>query len=109
MGIVKPSKVSFVDEKIKKAWESLDKTDELYKHLERAKKDIENNAFCGRAVIKKLIPKIYKKYDNLWIYDLPSSWRLLYTITTPNRIEIISVILDWMDHDEYAKLFRFRR
>ena len=30
MGIIKPSKVSFVDEKIKRAWESLDEEDELY-------------------------------------------------------------------------------
>jgi hypothetical protein len=107
MGIVKPSKVSFADEKIKKAWESLDKNDEIYKQLEKAKRNIEENAFCGRAVIKKLIPKIYKQYDNLWIYDLPSGWRLLYTITTPNKIQIISVILKWIDHKEYVKLFKF--
>jgi len=107
MGIIRPSKVSFADEKIKRAWESLEEEDELYNQLENAKKNIEKNAFCGRAVIKKLIPKIYKKYGNLWIYDLPSGWRLLYTITTPNKIEIISVVLDWMNHKDYGRLFKF--
>jgi len=50
MGIIRPSKVSFADEKIKRAWESLDEEDELYNQLENAKKNIEKNAFCGRVI-----------------------------------------------------------
>ncbi len=114
MGIRKPSaSVVFADEKTKQAWKEILETDkELAKQLLKAKEDIKENAFCGRSVIKKLIPKPYiKKYkiDNLWIYDLPSAWRLLYTITTPNKIEIISVVLDWMDHKEYNNLFKFNK
>ena len=112
MGIIKPSKkIIFADEKIKGAWEEVEKTDqELSKQLMKAKEDILENAFCGRSVLKKLIPRVYiKKYeiDNLWIYDLPSGWRLLYTITTPNKIEIISVVLNWMNHKDYERLFKF--
>lgn len=114
MGIIKPStKIIFADEKIKRAWESVSKTDkDLAKQLFKAKEDIKENAFYGRAVLKKLIPKTYiKKYgiDNLWIYDLPSGWRLLYTIITPNKIEIISVVLNWMSHKEYTRLFKFSK
>ena len=114
MGIIKPStSISFAEEKIKTAWEEVLKTDEnLAKQLLKAKQDIKENAFCGRSVIKKLIPKIYfKKYgiNNLWIYDLPSGWRLLYTLATPNKIEIISVVLNWMNHKDYEKLFNFQR
>ncbi|GAI09304.1 unnamed protein product, partial [marine sediment metagenome] len=47
--------------------------------------------------------------NNLFIYDLPSGWRLLYTLTTPNKIEIISVVLAWMNHKEYNKLFKFNK
>jgi len=64
---------------------------------------------AGRNVIKKLIPKkLIKKYgiDNLRIYNLPIAWRMLYTITS-NEIEIISVILDWMNHKDYERLFKF--
>ena len=112
MGIVKPSKeIIFAETKIKEAWKRVIETDEdLSKQLTRAKDNIKENAFCGRSVIKKLIPKIYtRKYkiNNLWIYDLPSGWRLLYTITAPNKIEIISVVLDWMNHKDYEKLFNF--
>lgn len=112
MAIKKPSKkIIFADEKIKRAWETAVKTNEdLSKQLLKAKNDIMENAFYGRAVVKKLIPKVYiKKYgiNNLWIYDLPSGWRLLYSIITPNKIEIISVVLDWMNHKEYNRLFKF--
>ena len=112
MGIIKPSnEIVFADSRVKEAWKHALETDkELAKHLERAKKDILENAFCGRSVQKKLIPREYlKKYriNNLWIYDLPSAWRLLYSITTPSKIEIISVVLDWMNHKEYVRRFKF--
>jgi len=114
MGIRKPSKsISFADEKIKLAWKNvLEFNPELAKQLNRARQDILDNAFCGRMVKKELIPKVYiKKYeiDNLFIYDLPSGWRLLYALTTPNKIEIISVVLAWMNHKEYNKLFKFNK
>jgi len=110
MGIVKKSSgIDFADLSIKKAFEELTETNkELHKHLIRAFNDILENAFCGRAVKKRLIPKGYlKKYDNLWIYNLPDAWRLLYSIKSPNKIEIISVVLDWMNHKDYERLFRF--
>ena len=34
-------------------------------------------------------------------------WRLIYTITTPNKIEILSVILEWFDHPEYERKFHY--
>ena len=40
-------------------------------------------------------------------YDLPDGWRLVYTITTPNKVEIISVILEWFNHPEYEKRFHY--
>ncbi len=43
-----------------------------------------------------MIPKEYiKKYkiDNLWKYNLPNAWRLLYTIKG-NEVMIVSVILE---------------
>jgi len=46
-----------------------------------------------------------KKYgiNNLRVYDLPLAYRLMYTIT-PNEVEIISVILNWMNHKDYDKI-----
>lgn len=109
MGISKQSKqVSFADLKLKKAWEKVEiENKDLFKQLLRAKKDLEENAFCGIQIPKKLTPNKYQYVENLWKYNLPNAWRLLYTITTPDKIEIISVILDWIDHKKYERLFKF--
>lgn len=110
MRIIKPSKVFFADENIKKDFDKLDESDEIKKWINRAKKDIQKNAFCGIPIPKRLIPKTYiQKYSvtNLWKYDLPDGWRLVYSITTPNKIEIISIILEWFNHPDYEKRFGY--
>ena len=47
------------------------------------------------------------KVTNLWKYDLPDGWRVIYTTTTPNKVEIISVILEWFNHKEYDRRFSY--
>ena len=104
------SKVIFADEELKKTFENLKSEDErLYKEIEEALKTIKQNAFFGRNVKRKLIPKgLIQKYgiDNLWIYNLRKDWRLLYTITN-NEVEVLAIILDWMNHKDYERLFKF--
>lgn len=105
--------VHFGDEKLKEAYETLktSKVEEqlLYKWISRAIDDLSNNAFCGIQIPKRLIPKIYiEKYniDNLWKYDLPKGWRLIYSVTNEG-VCILSIILEWMDHKEYEKRFNY--
>ena len=104
-----PSKVRFSDEKIQRAFEKLKEGTgdemELYSWLIRAFEDIEKNAFCGIQVPKRLIPKEYN-VTNLWKYDLPSAWRLLYSIEN-QRIYVVSIVLEWMTHKEYERKFRY--
>jgi len=62
------------------------------------------------ALNKKLIPRRYiTKYgiNNLYKYDLPNAWRLLYSLGKEG-IEIIAVILEWCPHKEYEKLFHYK-
>lgn len=103
-------RVVFADEKVKKTFEKLKQRDKmLYKWLNRAFDDIAENAYCGIAVPKKLIPKKYiQKYNisNLWKYDLPKGWRLLYSVGK-NDIRIISIILEWLDHKNYERRFKY--
>ena len=108
-----PSKIQFADEKVKKAFFELEnaKGDEkqLYEFLERAFNDIEENAFCGIQIPKKQIPKDYvKKYGikNLWKYNLPNAWRLIYSIES-NQILVLSIVLEWMDHKNYERKFNY--
>ena len=102
-------KVIFADKELEDVFNKLDNADTIKKALIRAIENIRQDPRAGRNVIKKLIPKkLIRKYgvDNLRIYNLPSAWRMLYTITA-SEIEIISVILDWMNHKDYEKLFKF--
>lgn len=106
-----PSKIKFSEEKVKKAFVELFTSGEkkLYAQLIRAFKDIEENAFCGIQIPKKLIPQEYKnKYNthNLWKYNLPNAWRLLYSIEN-QEIVVVSIILEWMDHKTYEKKFNY--
>ena len=103
-------KVVFVDNSLEDAFNSLTEKDPTKKALTKAIRDIKENCYCGRNVKKKLIPKkLIEKYgiNNLWIYNLPSSWRLLYSLTNSGKIELIAVVLDWMNHKDYEKLFKF--
>ncbi|MBT4165470.1 hypothetical protein HOE04_00340 [archaeon] len=102
--------VKFSDLKLKEAFENLKESDErLYKEIDRALGEISNNGFYGRQVKKKLIPKeLIIKYNinNLWIYNLRKDWRLLYSIVN-EEIKVIALLLDWMNHKDYERLFKF--
>lgn len=102
-------KVIFIDKELENVFNKLDDADPIKKALTRAIETIKQDPRAGRDVKKKLIPKkLIKKYgiDNLRVYNLPTAWRMIYTITA-SEIEIIAVVLRWMDHKEYDRLFKF--
>jgi Txe/YoeB family toxin of Txe-Axe toxin-antitoxin module len=107
------SNVVFADAKLKKAFETLkdSRTEDkdLYKQLRRAFEDLQKNAFCGIQIPKKQIPKDYiRKYqiDNLWKYNLPNAWRLVYSVAA-DKVVVISIVIEWMDHKKYEKRFKY--
>ncbi len=107
---MKPEKVVFIDETLEKSFNELNEIDPVKKALARAINTLQEDAFCGRNVKKNLIPKsLIQKYElnNLWIYNLPDGWRMLYVLTPSEEVQIIAVILDWMNHKDYEKLFKF--
>jgi len=108
--MIKPSKVVFINDELEKDFHILKAEDPIKKGISRAIKDLQQNAFSGIQIPKRLWPKDYiKKYgiNNLWKYDLPNSWRLIYTITPENEVELISAILEWFDHKEYERRFKY--
>jgi|SRR3990172_11356275 len=110
MRIIRTSKVKFADNNLEKQFNELEENNEVKKWIKRAIKDIEENAFCAIPIPKKIIPYEYvQKYGirNLWKYDLPDGWRLIYSVTTPTNVEIISIILEWFDHKEYERRFSY--
>ena len=82
---------------------------QLFRFINRAMDDLKENPFCGIRIPKRLWPLEYiKKYSivNLWKYNLPNSWRLVYTIKE-DKISILSVILDWFNHRDYERKFKY--
>ena len=84
---------------------------QLLKAIEREKDNIKADPHRGIQVQKKLIPNEYiEKYGltNLWKVNLPDFWRMLYTITG-DEIEIIAILLEFMNHKTYDKKFGYRK
>ena len=111
--MILPSEIRFVEEKIKEAFYKLEIGDssekELFKFINQAIDNIEKNAFCGTQIPRKQTPKEYiKKYGvtNLWKYDLPNAWRLIYSIQGGKAV-VISLVLEWLTHKEYERKFRY--
>lgn len=111
--IIKPSHIRFADKSLEEAFNSLkdgDKSEqELFHFLSQAFENIEKNAFCGIQIPKDRMPKEYaKKYGvrNVWKYDLPKAWRLVYSIKGEELI-VVSIILEWFNHKEYERRFKY--
>ena len=105
--------VAFGDRKLKEAYEKLQKgkfeDKELHSFIARAMADLKKNPLSGHRIPRNQIPKEYQsKYgvNNLWKYNMPSAWRLIYTIIG-NHVKIVSMILDWMTHKKYERKFRY--
>lgn len=108
--MIKKSKVKFISKELEDNFESLSEEDFIKKSIKRAIDDLKKNAFCGIQIPKRLFPSEYViKYNitNLWKYDLPNGWRLIYTITPENEVELISAILEWFNHKNYEKRFNY--
>ena len=106
----KPIYVTFVNKKVEGEFESLKEgkfeDKKLYEFIERAIKDIKINPSCGTKIPKKLWPKDYIGIDNLWKYDLPNAWRLIYTIKI-DEVMILNIILEWFDPKDYERRFGY--
>ncbi len=105
--------VAFISKKLKDEFEYLKEgkfeDKKLYEFINRAIDDLKNDPTCGIKIPSNIWPKIYiQKYkiSNLWKYNLPNVWRIIYTIET-DEIRIMSIILEWFDHKGYEKRFKY--
>ncbi|MBI4214453.1 hypothetical protein HY546_00505 [archaeon] len=109
----RPIRVMFADDRLKAAFEKISRVSfedrSLNKLLTRAFDDLKGNPFVGIKIPKRLWPKDYiQKFqvNNVWKYDLPNAWRLIYTIKGTS-VEIIAVLLEWFDHKNYERRFNY--
>ena len=107
--MIKPSKVKFISDELEKDFNLLKDDDFIKKAIIRAIKDLKENAFCGVQIPKKLFPREYvQKYgiNNLWKYDLPDGWRLIYSVAG-SEVSIVAIILEWLPHKDYERRFKY--
>jgi hypothetical protein len=109
----KPIYSVFGEKKLEKEFEVLKagsfQDKQLYDFINRAIVDLKQNPVCGIKIQKALWPKAYiSKFGitNLWKYDLPRGWRLIYTIKE-NDVMILNVVLEWFDHKGYERRFKY--
>jgi hypothetical protein len=84
---------------------------QILKSLEVTITNIKNNPNYGNKISRKYLNKnIINKYktNKILRVELVGFWRLLYTLKG-NEVEIIVIILDFMDHKEYSELFRYSK
>lgn len=105
--------VGFADQSVKDAFfrlkEGRSEEKELFSQIETAIKGLESDPMAGVRIPRRIWPKIYvQKYGitNLWKYNLPRGWRLIYTIT-PVSVDIVSIIIEWLDHSAYERRFGY--
>ena len=107
---MKKAEVIFISEKLESTFESLREEDFIKKFIKRAIEDLKKDPICGTKIKRKLWPKLYiqnYKITNLWKYDLPNSWRLIYTIVGEDEVKILTAILEWFNHKDYERRFSY--
>ena len=109
----KPIFVTFGEKKTEQEFEFLKEGKyqhkEMYDFISRAIHDLKSNPACGVKIKKKLWPREYVSgynVTNLWKYNLPNAWRLIYTIKE-DEVRILSIILEWFDHKDYTRKFKY--
>lgn len=80
---------------------------QLLKALDAKLDVLKWNPQSGQHVPRRnILKKTAEQFgvEDLWVLDLPSFWRLLYTITR-GEIRVICLVLHMCDHDEYNTMF----
>ncbi len=82
----------------------------LIKIIEKGIQKLKYDYKYGNQISKNRIPKEYVEnygIKNLWKLNLSSFWRLIYTVRG-TEIEVISVLLEVLDHKKYDRKFGYK-
>jgi len=109
--IIFSSEAEEVYKKLNEEAETSKQSRMILKAINHKKELIQANTHYGDPIAKNLIPEEYKiKFgaNNLFRVELPAFWRMIYTLTNNDEVEIIAFILGVMDHPTYDKLFGYK-
>lgn len=83
----------------------------LFSSLKQKIELLKVDPMAGIHIPKNQIPSKYAKLygvNNLWKMDLSSYWRFIYTIKG-SEVDIISIVLDIIDHRRDDRIFGYRK
>ena len=110
--VILSPKASEVYKKLNSEAETNKQSRMILKAINNKKELIKSNVHYGNPIAKNLIPEEYKqKYSamNLFRVELPAFWRMLYTLTNKDKVEIVAFVLDIIDHSDYDKKFGYKK
>ena len=110
--MLKKVRITFINEKLEREYLDLPDDDKLRKRIDYVIKQIKQKPAFGQPISKKLIPKEYRKQgvDNAYWIELSKGrgWRLIYTLTAEDGVEIVAIILEWFTrHKDYGRRFGY--
>ncbi len=85
--------------------------EQLLTSINNALRNIKANPFYGNLIPRKNISKgVADRYGTYKIFrvELVGYWRLLYTVTG-DEAKIIALILEYMNHQKYDKIFGYQK
>ena len=85
--------------------------EQLLSSINTTIRNIRANPSFGDLIPRKyLTKKVLNKYgtDKIFRVELVGYWRLLYTVIG-DEAKIIAFILEYVNHDDYNKLFNYRK
>lgn len=101
----KKVRVKFLNDKLEKEYLSLSEDSPLRKKIERVIERLKQNPSFGQPIAKRLIPKEYRReeVDNAFWVELNKGrgWRLIYSLTSEDEVEIVAIILEWFTRHKY--------
>lgn len=110
--MLKEVNVKFLTEELEKEYLELLENNRLKKKINFVIDRLKEKPHFGQPIAKRLIPIQYKQQGirNAYWVELSKGkgWRLIYSLTSENKNEIIAIILEWFDsHKKYEKRFNY--
>ena len=87
--------------------ESTKDDQQLFTSIERTFEKLKLNPFRGESIKKGRIPSEYRHFCNLFKMNINQYWRLLYTVKSLDRNDTLVIVLDFLPHNEYDRLFGY--
>ncbi len=85
--------------------------EQLLTSIGNAVRNLKADPFCGDLIPRRYLSKqIIKTYgtEKVFRLGLVGYWRMLYTVVG-DEASIIALILEFMDHPSYDKLFGYKK